>query len=289
MAELDELLRVPPDTKVKLKDHPSDAMGSYRSKEEAAEKLDKDVVKLADLQDKLYAKDTHALLIVLQGIDAAGKDGTVKHVMSSVNPTGCEVHSFKQPSSEELDHDYLWRHVKALPRRGNIGIFNRSHYEEVLVVRVHPELLAKEKVPRLKKSDKIWPERFRQINDFEHYLVENGIEILKFFLHISKEEQKKRFLARLDTPEKLWKFDANDVQQRAYWDAYIDAYEDMLSNTSTKHAPWHVIPADHKWFAHAAVADIIVRKLESLDLEPPKVDEAKQKEIDAAKKQLEKE
>ncbi len=289
MAELREPLRVPPDVKVKLKDYPSDATGPYHSKDEAANDLQKDVEKLADLQDKLYAKKTYALLIVLQGIDAAGKDGTVKHVMSSVNPTGCEVHSFKEPSTEELDHDYLWRHAKALPPRGSIGIFNRSHYEEVLVVRVHPELLAKEKVPKLKKGDNIWPERYRQINDFEHYLVENGVEILKFFLHISKEEQKKRFLARLETPEKLWKFDANDIQQRDYWDQYIDAYEDMLSNTSTKHAPWYVIPADHKWFTHAAVADIVVRKLESLDLEPPKVDDAKQKEIEQAKKLLEKE
>ena len=281
-------LRVAPDTKVKLKDYASDATAPFKSKEEAAEKLLSDVTTLADLQETLYAQNQFGLLIVLQGMDASGKDGTVKHVMSSVNPTGCQVTSFKQPSTEELDHDYLWRHAKALPPRGNIGIFNRSHYEEVLVVRVHPELLARERMPTQVKNEKLWDERFRQINDFEEYLTANGIEVLKFFLHISKKEQKRRFLARLDSPEKNWKFEPSDVRERDHWDDYIDAYEDMLSHTSTKHAPWYIVPADLKWFSHVAVADIVVRKLQSLQLKHPTIDDKRRKELDEARKLLEK-
>jgi PPK2 family polyphosphate:nucleotide phosphotransferase len=282
-------LVVPPDTKVKLKDYSTDKTDGYGSKEDAAEALASDIATMSDLQGKLYAQNTFALLIILQGIDGAGKDGTIKHVLSGVNPTGCHVKSFKVPSVEELDHDYLWRHIRALPERGNIGIFNRSYYEEVLVVRVHPEYLKRQRIPEVKKLDKLWQTRYQEINDFEKYLVSNGTEILKFFLHLSKEEQKKRFLARLETPDKNWKFSAADVAERAYWDDYHAAFEEMLSNTSSKHAPWHVIPADRKWFMHMAVADIIVDKLSSLDLKYPEVDGEAKKEIEEARKQLEKE
>jgi PPK2 family polyphosphate:nucleotide phosphotransferase len=280
---------VPPNTNVKLKDYSTAQTDPYRTKEEAQEKLDADILKLRELHAKLYAQDKFALLIILQGIDAAGKDGTIKHVMSGVNPTGCQVKSFKQPSSEELDHDYLWRHMKALPERGNIGIFNRSYFEEVLVVRVHPELLAKEKIDPAMKHAKLWSHRFREINEFERYLVDNGIEILKFFLHLSKEEQKRRFLARLDSEDKNWKFSESDVKERAFWDDYRAAFEDMLSHTSTPYAPWHVIPADQKWFTRAAVAEIIVRKLESMKLRYPELDEECMKALRRAKKLLESE
>ena len=282
-------LIVPANTKVKLKDYPPDKTDGFGTKEQAAEKLAADITALAELQSKLYAQNTYALLVILQGIDGAGKDGTIKHVLSGVNPTGCHVKSFKVPSEEELDHDYLWRHVKALPERGNIGIFNRSYYEEVLVVRVHPEYLKRQRIPEGKKLDKLWTARYEQINGFERYLVDNGVEILKFFLHLSKNEQKKRFLSRLDTPDKNWKFSAADVAERAYWDEYHTAFEEMLSNTSTKHAPWHVIPADRKWFMHMAVADIIVDKLSSLDLRYPQVDDTAKKELSAARKLLENE
>lgn len=282
--------RVPPGTNVKLKDYPPDGTGPFRSKEDAAQELQDDVLKLTELQSKLYAQDTYALLIILQGIDASGKDGTIKHVMSGVNPTGCQVKSFKAPSTEELDHDYLWRHVKALPERGTIGIFNRSYYEEVLVVRVHPELLAKEKIhPVKKKNGKLWASRFREMNEFERYLVDNGIEVLKFFLHLSKDEQKRRFLDRVDSEDKNWKFSEADVKERTHWDDYRVAFEEMLSHTSTDYAPWHVIPADHKWFTRAAVADIIVRKLESMDLRYPELDAAQRKALQSARLLLESE
>jgi len=281
-----ERYKVPPDTKVKLKDYPPGETEPFASKDDAQTQLAADILKLSELQAKLYAQDTYALLIVIQGIDAAGKDGTIKHVMSGVNPAGCEVTSFKGPSTEELDHDYMWRHIKALPQRGRIGIFNRSHYEEVLVVRVHPELLAKEKIHPTKKRGKIWDNRFREINQFERYLVENDIEILKFFLNLSKEEQKRRFLSRLDSPDKNWKFSEADVKERAFWDDYQKAYEDMLSHTSTEHAPWHVIPADHKWFTRAMVANIIVEKLESLKLSYPELDDSRLRALKNAKKLL---
>jgi PPK2 family polyphosphate:nucleotide phosphotransferase len=277
---------VPPATTVKLKNYPPEQTAPFRSKEEAQTQLEADILELSDLQAKLHAQDTYALLIVFQGIDASGKDGTIKHVMSGVNPAGCQVTSFKAPSTEELDHDYLWRHGKALPERGRIGIFNRSHYEEVLVVRVHPELLTKEKIHPTKKCGKIWANRFREINQFERYLVDNDVEILKFFLHLSKEEQKRRFLSRLDSPDKNWKFSEADVKERAFWDDYQKAYEDMLSHTSTEHAPWHVIPADNKWFTRAMVANIIVRKLESLDLSYPELDESRLRALKSAKKML---
>lgn len=281
-----DLYLVPPDTRVKLKKYPPGETEPFASKEQAQVQLEADILKLSDLQAKLYAQDTYALLIILQGIDSSGKDGTIKHVMSGVNPAGCEVKSFKAPSTEELDHDYLWRHSKALPERGRIGIFNRSHYEEVLVVRVHPELLAKQKIHPTKKRGQIWINRFREINQFERYLVDNDIEILKFFLNLSKEEQKRRFLSRLDSPDKNWKFSEADVKERAFWDDYQKAYEDMLSHTSTAHAPWHVIPADNKWFTRAMVANIIVRKLESLDLSYPELDGSRLRALQNAKKLL---
>jgi PPK2 family polyphosphate:nucleotide phosphotransferase len=280
---------VPPDKKIKLADYSTDATKPYVSKEDAAEKLADDVKKLTDLQAKLYSQDTYALLIVLQGMDASGKDGTIKHVMSGVNPTGCRVNSFKVPSNEELDHDYLWRYAKALPERGVIGIFNRSHYEEVLVVRVHPEVLSREKMPPVKDVDNLWRKRFDEINNFERYLVSNGVEVLKFFLHLSRKEQKRRFLDRLDRPAKNWKFSAADVAERAFWDDYAAAYQDMLSHTSTDVAPWYVIPADNKWFTHLAVADVIVGKLESLNLDFPKLGGEAKKALEAAKKLLENE
>jgi PPK2 family polyphosphate:nucleotide phosphotransferase len=278
---------VPRDAKIKLKDYDPGLTAPYKSKDETAEKLQADVAKLAEWQAKLYAQNTFALLIILQGIDAAGKDSTIKHVMSGVNPQGCDVKSFKVPSEEENDHDYLWRYVRAMPERGNIGIFNRSYYEEVLVVRVHPQLQARERIPRAEKPDKLWATRFREINDLERYLVSNGIVVLKFFFHLSKAEQKKRFLARLDSPDKNWKFSEADVKERAWWDDYATAFEEMLSNTSTDHAPWHIIPADHKWFTHVAVADIIIRKLVSLNLDFPKLNADQKKALEKAKKLLE--
>jgi PPK2 family polyphosphate:nucleotide phosphotransferase len=281
---------VPPKKSIKLKDYPTDLTEPYQNKAEAQTKLENDIQKLTELQSKLYAQDTFALLIVLQGIDAAGKDSTVKHVMSGVNPTGCQVKSFKSPTPEELDHDYLWRHAKALPERGMIGIFNRSHYEEVLVVRVHPELLAKEKLPHdALRGDELWEQRFRQINHFERYLAENGIEVLKFFLHLSKDEQKRRFLARIEAEDKNWKFSDADVRERALWDDYQAAYEDALGHTSTEQAPWYVVPADHKWFTRAVIADVIVRKLESMKLTYPKLDDQRRAELAKAKQMLENE
>jgi PPK2 family polyphosphate:nucleotide phosphotransferase len=278
-------LRVPEKTTVRLADYPTVAEDSKLDKNSAQALLEEGTAKLADLQAKLHAQNTYALLLILQGIDASGKDGTIKHVMSGVNPAGCQVKSFKVPSHEELDHDYLWRYVRALPERGNIGIFNRSYYEEMLVVRVHPELLARQQIPG-KKSEKFWERRFQEVNHFEQYLENNGIEVLKFFLHISKEEQKKRFLSRLDSPDKNWKFSENDVNERAWWDDYRAAFEDMLSHTSTDAAPWHVIPADQKWFARLAVSQLIVDKLESLKVDYPKLDAEQQKALARAKKML---
>ncbi len=281
-----EKFLVPSDKKIKLSQHSTDDTAPYKAKAEAAEKLQADVARLAELQAKLWAQNTLGLLILLQGIDAAGKDGTVKHVMSGVNPLGCNVRNFKVPSEEELDHDYMWRYGRFLPERGTIGIFNRSYFEEVIVLRVHPELLDKERIPRPAKPDKLWASRYREINAFEQYLVDNGILVLKFFLHISKEEQKDRFMARLESPEKNWKFSEADVRERAFWDDYTVAFEDMLSNTSTEHAPWYIIPCDHKWFAHAAVADIVVSKLDSLKLDWPKLSGKQLEALEAAKKLL---
>ncbi len=243
----------------------------FHSKDEGKAFLSRDIDRMAELQDVLYAESKHAVLIVFQAMDAAGKDSTIKHVMGGINPQGCQVYSFKQPSTEELDHDYLWRSAKALPERGRIGIFNRSYYEEMLVVRVHPSILQAQQLPEHVDTKNIFKDRFRQVNAFERYLTENGITILKFFLNVSRKEQKERFLARLDDPNKNWKFSASDVKERSYWDDYMAAYQDMLTETSTSYAPWHVIPADNKWFTRTVVARTIVEKLESLDLEYPKL------------------
>jgi PPK2 family polyphosphate:nucleotide phosphotransferase len=233
----------------------------------------------------LYASDTHAVLLVFQAMDAAGKDGTIRHVMSGVNPQGCQVFSFKKPSAEELDHNFLWRYMKRLPERGRIGIFNRSYYEDVLVVKVHPELLGGQ-LPREKVGKKFWEERYEDINTFERHLVRNGTVIIKFFLNVSKEEQKKRFLERLERPEKNWKFSAADLAERGYWDDYMKAYEDALSATSTEWAPWYVIPADHKWVARTVVADVITTTIQELDLEYPEVTPEQKKLLEEARKKL---
>ena len=281
---------VPPGKKIRLKDYDTAYTGKFKDKSEAAEKLQADIKRLAKLQDVLYAQNTYSLLVIFQAMDAAGKDGTIRHVMSGVNPQGTQVYSFKAPSPEELDHDYLWRSFKALPERGRIGIFNRSYYEEVLVVRVHPEILGFQQLPaETKDKKKIWRRRFEEINNFEHYLVRNGVHVLKFFLNVSKEEQKQRFLARINTPEKNWKFSVNDAKERAFWDDYMDAFEDAFNHTSTEWAPWHIIPADHKWFTRAAVADIIISKLKSLDLSYPQLSEAHMQNLEKAKELLESE
>jgi len=271
----------------RLKDHDPAHTAGVDSKEEAKQLLEEGVAKLAELQDKLYAEDQWALLLIFQAMDAAGKDGAIKHVMSGVNPQGCQVYSFKAPSSEELDHDYLWRTMKCVPERGRIGIFNRSYYEEVLVVRVHPELLKAQKIPPPLITKNIWKERFEDIRAFERYLTRNGILIRKFFLNVSRKEQRRRFIERLEQPEKNWKFSAADIRERACWEDYMAAYEDMIRHTATPEASWHVIPADNKWFTRIAVASAIVDTLEDLNLAYPKVDEAKAKELAAARKLLE--
>jgi PPK2 family polyphosphate:nucleotide phosphotransferase len=275
--------------KFRLKDIDPDDTGELTSedKEQAQEALTTGTEVLAQLQERLYAQDRWAILLIFQAMDAAGKDGAIKHVMSGVNPQGCQVHSFKAPSSEELDHDYLWRCMKNLPERGRIGIFNRSYYEEVLVVRVHPELLAGQKLPKSLITKSIWEDRYEDIKNLERYLARNGILIRKFFLHVSKKEQKKRFLERLDNPDKNWKFSMGDAQERAHWDDYQKAYEDLLRATATKHAPWYVVPADNKWFTRVVVAAAIIDALGSLDLEFPEVSADKKKELAAARIALE--
>jgi PPK2 family polyphosphate:nucleotide phosphotransferase len=271
--------RVPAGSHFRLRDHDPADRGGLRSKEEASERLKRGVDRLCELQDKLYAEDRWAVLLILQALDAAGKDSAIKHVMSGVNPQGCSVVSFKRPSDEELNHDYLWRTTKALPERGKIGIFNRSYYEEVLVVRVHQELLDRQKLPKSLVTKPIWRERFDDINAFERHLTRSGYAVLKVFLHVSKEEQRKRFLARLDDPTKLWKFSEADVEERRFWNDYHDAYEDAIGHTSTDYAPWYVVPADHKWFSRLVIAEILVDALEGLKLEYPTVDAAKRKEL----------
>ena len=280
--------RVTKGSKFRLKDvDPGDTLHlQSEDKPRAKEVLSNGVQLLAELQDMLYAQDRWAVLIILQAMDAAGKDGTIKHIMSGVNPQGCQVHSFKSPSPEELDHDYLWRCMKALPNKGNIGIFNRSYYEETLVVRVHKEYLDNEKLPPGLDTRNIWKERFQDICNFERYLTRNGVIIRKFFLHVSKEEQERRFMERIENPEKNWKFSASDVKERQHWDDYMKAFEDMIRNTATKEAPWYVVPADNKWFTRLVVAAAIIDALASLDLHYPKVDEKKLEELAAAKKTL---
>jgi len=272
----------------RLKHIDPDDTGGLKSefKDEAKLLLQEGVQTLAELQDKLYAQDRWALLLVFQAMDAAGKDGTIKHVMSGVNPQGCEVASFKAPSAEELDHDFLWRCMPWLPNRGHIGIFNRSYYEEVLVVRVHPEFLAGQKLPPELVTKRVWEERYQDINAFERYLARNGTVIRKFFLHVSKKEQKKRFMERLDEPEKHWKFSSADVRERGHWNDYMDAYEDMIRATATPHAPWYVVPADNKWFTRLVVAAAVVDALDALDLHYPKVGKTKRAELAAARRLL---
>jgi PPK2 family polyphosphate:nucleotide phosphotransferase len=258
-------------------------------KPRAREALKSGVELLAQLQDKLYAQDRWAVLLIFQAMDAAGKDGAIKHVMSGINPQGCQVASFKAPSSQELDHDFLWRCQRELPERGRIGIFNRSYYEEVLVVRVHPEILAKEKLPPRLVTKDIWKERFRDICCYERYLSCNGVLVRKFFLHVSKAEQRKRFLGRLENPNKNWKFSVADVAERRFWKDYMNAYEEMIQETATKEAPWYVVPADNKWFTRIVVAAAIIDALDSLDLAYPELDNAKRKELEAAREALVKE
>jgi len=273
----------------KLSDVDPADTGELHSKEHAEELLAKGIGLLGELQAKLYAEDKRALLLIFQAMDAAGKDGTIKHVMSGVNPQGCEVHSFKAPSAQELDHDFLWRTNVALPERGRIGIFNRSYYEETLVVRVHPELLAHQKLPESLITKHIWRDRFEDINAYERHLMRNGVVIRKFFLHLSKEEQKRRFLSRLEEEKKNWKFSMADAAEREHWDDYMHAYEETIRHTSTPEAPWYVIPADNKWFTRLVVADVIVDTLQSLDLKFPKVDTVKRAELAAAREALLKE
>jgi PPK2 family polyphosphate:nucleotide phosphotransferase len=275
-------------SKFRLKDvDPANTLGlNSEAKPRAVEELQIGVSALAEFQDMLYAQGKWAVLLIFQAMDAAGKDGTIKHVMSGVNPQGCQVFSFKSPSIEELDHDFLWRCVKCLPNRGHIGIFNRSYYEEVLVVRAHPEFLDKQKIPPVLVTKDIWQERFHDIRSFERYLSRNGIKVVKFFLHVSKKEQKRRFLERAKDPDKNWKFSASDMAERHHWNEYQDFYEDMIRNTATKDSPWYVVPADNKWFSRLVVVAAVVETLASLDLAYPKVDKVRLKEIAKAQKAL---
>ncbi len=276
---------IPPNKKLNLSKIKTDETLGISSKKESMNLLKKNIERMSDLQIKLYAQDKYSLLIIFQAMDAAGKDGTIKHVMSGLNPQGTQVFSFKQPSKEELDHGYLWRINKALPERGRIGIFNRSHYEEVLVVRVH-DLVKYQKIPDKFVNKNIWKQRYQQINDFEKYLYENGIIIIKFFLHVSKEEQKERFLKRIEDPAKNWKFSMGDIEERKYWDDYQIAYEEAISATSKKHAPWYVIPADKKWFMRLAVSEIIVKEMKKLKSQFPKLSDEQLSELDEARKLL---
>jgi PPK2 family polyphosphate:nucleotide phosphotransferase len=301
MSEVDKPLRalikrcrIRPGSNVRLKNFETD-LGDRKRLPKALQKqaletvLSEDVQKLAAAQDLLFAADSWSILIILQAMDAAGKDSTIKHVMSGVNPQGCEVHSFKQPSAEELDHTFLWRCIKVLPTRGRIGIFNRSYYEEVLVVKVHPELISAERIPDGKVNQQFWDARYDDINRLERHLVRNGTLILKFFLHLSKEEQRKRFLKRVETPDKYWKFSINDLAERKFWDDYVKAYEQCLSATTTKWAPWYVIPADQKWVSRALVASVVTRAIRKLDLHYPVLSKEQRKQLWAARARLLKE
>jgi PPK2 family polyphosphate:nucleotide phosphotransferase len=280
--------RVTDGKKFRLKDIDSGDTGEATSEDKprAKELLEKGIAVLAELQDVLYAQDQWSVLLIFQAMDAAGKDGAIKHVMSGINPQGCQVYSFKSPSAEDLKHDYLWRCLKCLPERGRIGIFNRSYYEETLVVRVHPELMAKQKIPPELITKNVWEDRFEDIRHIERYLARNGVVIRKFFLHVSAGEQKKRFLDRLDNPAKNWKFSPNDARERGFWKDYMKAYEDMICNTATEDAPWYVVPADNKWFTRVVVAAVVIDALESLDLRYPEVGEAQRQQLAVAKKEL---
>ncbi|MFZ0771000.1 MAG: polyphosphate kinase 2 family protein [Candidatus Sulfotelmatobacter sp.] len=287
-AKLARPYRVDDGKHFRMKDFDPADTGHWRSIDHAREALQEGIVRMAELQDKLYAQDRWAVLLIFQAMDAGGKDGTIKHVMSGVNPEGCQVSRFNEPSQAELQHDFLWRTTQHLPERGHIGIFNRSYYEEVLIVRVHPEVLENEKLPPSLVTKNIWEERFEDIRSFERHMARNGTVIRKFFLHLSKKEQKQRFLARLEEPEKHWKFSQSDIHEREYWDDYRKACEDMIRQTASKHAPWYVVPADNKWFTHLVVSAAIVETLEELNLSYPKVDAAKLKEIQAARRMLSK-
>ena len=281
--------RVPFKKNIALSDYPTDSNGKFKSREDAEQLLDKNIKKMAALQDKLYAHDKFALLLIFQAMDAAGKDGAIKNVMSGLNPQGTQVFSFKQPSAEELDHDFLWRINKSLPERGRIGIFNRSHYEEILVVRVH-NYLQPEKLPDyVMNSKSIWKDRFRQFRDYERYLYENGVWTVKFFLHISKDEQKKRFMKRIEDPTKNWKFSSSDLKEREHWDEYQKTYAEALSQTSTKFAPWYIIPSDKKWFGRTLISEVITKTLEKINPEYPQMNEEKLQNLQLYKEQLDKE
>lgn len=289
LKDLSDLYRVDHGHGFRLKDfNPADTH-KFKSKEHATEMLEHSLERMSEMQGRLYAQSEWALLLIFQAMDAAGKDGTIKHVMSGVNPQGCEVYSFKSPSSEELNHDFLWRCMKRLPERGRIGIFNRSYYEETLVVRVHKQFLENERVPKKLVTKNLWKERFEDITAFERYLTRNGIIVRKFFLNVSRKEQKDRFLKRLEDPTRNWKFSASDIRERQFWPQYMVAYEEMIAHTSTKDSPWYVVPADHKWFTRLAVASVIVETLESLKLKFPDVRPEIRKEFGAAKAELEKE
>ena len=295
MSAADDLIarcRVPEGKKVQLKDYDTDWAGDpnvpkSERKRYAEQSLTQDVSELAEAQERLYAADSWSILMIFQAMDAAGKDGTIKHVMSGVNPQGCQVFSFKKPSAEELDHNFLWRYTRPLPERGRIGIFNRSYYEEVLVVRVHPELIKAARIPNVKIDDDFWADRYEDINALERHLTRNGTVVLKFFLNISKDEQRKRFLKRLEDPRKHWKFSAADLVERGFWDDYMKAYEEALSATSTKWAPWYIIPANHKWVTRGLVARIVASTSDKLDLRYPKVSPDQETAIEQARKQLE--
>ena len=271
-----------------LKSHKTNEKGGL-DKEKATKIIEANRERLSEFQEKLYAQDRWSLLLIFQGMDAAGKDSAIKHVMSGLNPQGTQVYSFKRPSDEELDHDYLWRTNKALPERGRIGIFNRSYYEEVLVVRVHPDVLARQKLPAPLVTRNLWRDRYEDINAFERYLTRNGTLIRKFFLHVSREEQRRRFLARLDEPAKQWKFEAADLDERDRWGDYVQAYEQMLMRTSTKYAPWYIVPADHKWFTRLVIAELVVEALQSLDLAFPAVAKPQLEALAEARRRLESE
>lgn len=282
--------KVSESSKVKLKDHETDFTGDFKNKEEAETVLRENIEKLSRLQDALYAENKQSLLVIFQAMDAAGKDGAIKHVFSGVNPQGVNVVSFKQPSTEELDHDFLWRCSKNLPQRGHIGVFNRSYYEEVLIVRVHKAILENQPLPEeIKNDENIWKKRFEAIRNFEKYLNDNGTKVIKFFLNISKKEQKKRFLARIEEPDKNWKFSAQDAKERTFWDDYMKAYEDALRETSVEDSPWFVISGDKKWFARTAISEIIVKTLEEMNPQFPQVSEEHRQSLLEAKKILENE
>ena len=285
IRKLMKRLRVPPGKRIRLKQYDPGWTGSM-DQARAKSLLASGVGRLAKQQALLYAQDTYSVLLIFQAMDAAGKDGTIRHVMTGINPQGCQVFSFKAPSNEEQDHDYLWRSAKAMPERGRIGIHNRSYYEEVLVCRVHPEILNAQRLPDECRDDGIWKRRFREICNFERYLRDNGIVVLKFFLHVSKKEQKRRFLERIDMDEKNWKFSVNDAKERAFWKDYMRAYEDVFTHTSTKHAPWYIIPADNKWFMRLAVAAITQQTLKEMDLRYPTMTKEKKKELLEARKLL---